>query len=619
MSDIIPKIKNAADIVELISEHVPLKRSGANYLGICPFHKDSKPSMYVSPSKQIFKCFSCDTGGDVLKFWSEYHKKSFTESIQDLARRYGIPLEYSAESKAQSERTSLAIKMHELAADYYTEKLLGSQEAEHCRKYLSERGITTETIHKFKLGYSPADKQDWAKLTTYIKDKLKVTDEQCYDAGLTSRSDKDPLKPVYYDRFRGRLMIAIRDERGHTIAFGARALVNPETGTEPSPKYLNSADSPIYTKGDNLYGLDLARDTIRKQDAAIVVEGYFDAISLHQAGITNVVANQGTALTQRQARLLCKHTDSKRIYLCFDTDRAGEEATERAIETIMQASSGAEIRIIRVSGGKDPDDLIRNEGADAFQQLITAAPLLFDYQINRIIGEARDSSPQTKSRCITKLAKYLSYLKNKIEQSEYIRIIAAKLDIADERALREQLGIEMDANPYKQQVQAAAPKRKHMIQLPTSLAASERELINLCIVNRSLLEEFLSAGHTLVSAEAQSIIEALTDISFENPELNDTDTKFRELQTKLSERQELSKILSDIGMSLDDEARKPSAELRFSDAVRRLNREKLRLELDLVNQEINGLSNYLASDKDQVWNELDHKKRKLKQELERCR
>ncbi len=623
MSDVITKIKSAADIVEIISESLPLKRSGANYLGLCPFHKDSKPSMYVSPSKQIFKCFSCDTGGDVLKFWSEYHKKSFAESIQDLARRYGIPLDYNPESKARDEKSSLAIKMHELAADYYVDKLLGSQEAQHCRDYLNTRGITTETIHKFKIGYSPSDKQDWAKLTHHLKDKFTVSDEQCFEAGLTSRSDKDPAKPIYYDRFRGRLMVAIRDERGKVIAFGARALVNPETGTEPSPKYLNSSDSEIYTKGDHLYALDLAREAIHKEDAAIVVEGYFDVISLHQAGITNVVANQGTALTQKQAKLLCKHTESKRIYLCFDTDKAGEDATERAIETIMQVSAGvgAEIRIIRVSGGKDPDELVRQGGADAFRELVKSAPLIFDYQINRIIAEAKDSSPQSKSRCITKIAKYLSFIKNKVEQSEYIRLIAGKLDLQDESALREQFKDEMDTNPYKraENLKPAIARNKHIMYLPKSLSSTERELLMICLINRKLLEDFLASAQTLVSTEHQTILDALVDVSFENPDLNDVDAKFRELQNKLSDKQELSKILTDLGMALDDEVRKPSDELRFADAVKRLNREKLKLELEQINIEITDLSKSNDTAKEQLWDALDHKKKKLKQELERCR
>ncbi len=619
MSDLINKIKATADIVELISDHVPLKRSGANYVGLCPFHKDSKPSMSVSPSKQIFKCFSCDTGGDVLKFWSEYHKKTFAESIKDLALRYGIPLEFDPDSKAKDEQSSLHIKMHELAAEYYLSKLQGSLEAQHCRDYLNNRKITTETIIKFKLGYSPADKQDWSKLLRHLKESLNCSDEEVLKAGLASKSDKDPNKIVYYDRFRGRLMIPIRDERGRVIAFGARALTNPETGTEPSPKYLNSSDTDIYTKGEHLFGLDQAREAIRKEDAAIVVEGYFDAISLYQAGITNVVANQGTALTQRQAKLLCKYSDSKRVYLCFDTDKAGEEATERAIETIVQISSGSsiELRIIRVTNGKDPDELVSNEGAEAFRELVKKAPLIFDYQLAKILEslDPKNASPQEKSKAITKLAKYLGYIKNKVEQSEYIKQIAAKLELSDEAALRAQLNIEFGSNPYKnlQRPEASPPqKTKHLTSLPLKLKAAEFELLVLCLCYKDLLEDFLSSGQSLVSQESQEILDALTDISFENPNLQNTDEKFLELQKKLSHKIELNKALSDIGMATDMESSKANHKERFISATHRLKAEKLLLELSEINAEI--LS--LGHEDEEKWKELNLVKARIRANIE---
>ncbi len=559
-------------------------------------------------------------GGDVLKFWSEYHKKNFAESVQDLARKYSIPIDYNPEAQIKEKRNSLQFQMHELAAQYYLDKLLASSEAQHCRDYLNSRAISTESIHKFRLGYSPKDKNDWSKLCKLLKDKFKCSDEEILEAGLASRSDKDPSKPVYYDRFRGRLMIAITDERGRVIAFGARALLNPDTATEPSPKYLNSPDSEIYHKGEHLFGLNLAKEAIHKENAAIVTEGYFDTISLHQAGIFNVVANLGTALTLKQARLLCKFSDSKRIYLCFDTDKAGEDATERAIETIVEASSGteAEIRILRVLQGKDPDELIRQEGSEAFRALIQEAPLILDYQIDKILNGMSNASPKAKSQALSKLSKYIRHIKNKIEEAEYVRIIANRLGLNDEAALREQLNIELNRNPY-QAIDTKTAPRKSATRLPNSLKACEQELLVLCIYSRDLIQKFLKTELTLISPEHQSILDAIVDLSFENPSLEDIDSKFQELQQRLSSRPELSSYLSDLGMSLDLEKLKASPELRFQGTLLRLKKEKLKLELEDINSKIKELSSNSSTNTNEEWNELDLAKKRIKLELERCR
>ena len=635
--DIVQKIKDRADIVDVVSDHVVLKRSGANYLGLCPFHKDSKPSMHVSPSKGIFKCFSCGAGGDIFTFWSEYHKKSFKESIKDLAQKFGIEMVYSEQDKQQAAEANKNINMHELAAKYYTEKLLASGRAEHCRKYLEQRDISTSSIENFQLGYAPNEKDNWNKLIDHIKHEMKVSEAEICEAGLATQK-KDGSG--YFDRFRGRLMIPIHDERGRVIAFGARALKDPETGKEPEPKYLNSPETPIYHKGDNLYATHLAKEHIRKEDGVVVVEGYFDVITLHQAGIKNVVANQGTALTAQQARLLTKFSDSKRIFICFDTDKAGEQATERGVEVIMQATAGAdpELRIMRVPSGKDPDDLVKTEGTGPFLELIKNAPLLINYELDKISKNTEINNPREKAQAVKKVAKLVSYVKNKVERAEYIHIAAEKLR-ANEDAFHFEIEKELkvlnrqsQANPYARQDRNTednksdfvsknkSPVRQingHLIYVEDAVANTEREILVITICHREILEDFLGSGRVLISDAHQKILEALTDISFENPDISDPQIKYQMLSDKLTQNPEFSSHLADIAISLDKEENKPSAKTRFADSLKTLDRHSLNYKMKEVIskiKEIESSSDFEA--KESLWVELQKEKRELVSQLQ---
>ncbi len=635
-SQAIQEIKDRADIVELVSDHVVLKRTGANYSGLCPFHNDSKPSMQVSPSKGIFKCFSCGVGGDVFKFWSEYHKKDFKETLKDLAQKYGVQLSFT-EAEAEASKTfNLKIRMHELAAKYYVQKLLGSNEAAHCRKYLEERNISTASIEKFQIGYSPAEANDWAKLTKHLKAELNVTEAQIVDAGLAS-ARKDGQG--FYDRFRGRLMIPIHDERGRAIAFGARALKDPQTGEEASPKYLNSAETQIYHKGNNLYGLHLAKEHIRKLDKVIVVEGYFDVITAHQSGIENVVANQGTALTAQQAKLLAKFSDSKKIYLCFDTDKAGEEATERAFETIAQAASGveAEVRIIRVPNGKDPDELLRFGGVEAFIKKIEEAPIIFDYQIDKIIQATDLKSPREKGKSVNALAKVLRNVKNQIEKTEYFHIISEKLGV-DESALKDQMNQEIrnmrpeNVNPYQNMAPAIQEEAKksqskfisqrthkrvngQIIYIEDGISTTEKEILVMAVNDKDILEEFLASGKTLFSESFRKILDYLTDISFENPDIDDPNIKYQMLSDKMVIYPEYATQLADIGIALDIEQHKAEKDKRFKDAVRKLDRFSLKKEMEELIVKIKEVEKNNSDD--DLWLQLQKEKQELVSKLQK--
>lgn len=622
--DPIQEIKDKADIAELISEIIPVKRSGSSYLALCPFHNDSKPSMHISPSKGIFKCFACGVGGDVFKFWSEYYQKDFKETVKELATKYGVELSYSQESKEDTERLNLQIRMHEAAAKYYHEQLLGSSGALLARTYINKRNFSTVTINEFKLGFSPLDPENWGKLVTHLKDKLEVTDEQIVSAGLALKSEKSGR---YYDRFRGRLMIPIMDERGRVIGFGARSIPGIDEGHENSPKYLNSPDTSIYHKGENLYGISFAKEFIRKEDAAIVVEGYFDLISLYQAGIKNVLANQGTALTPRQARILAKYSNSKRIYLCFDSDEAGQNARDKAFEIISQNFDkyDHEIRVLFIPDGKDADDFIQNNSQEAFRALIAKAPLFIDHKIQQAISKTDLNSPQSKVKTIKYLSKYLKYIRNRIELAEYIKILSSKLHI-DEANLIAELDLELKDetkdNPYETRNKTESkinPKMQktngHIIYVEDAIYAIEQEFIILAICDKTVLENFLAQEDlALINLNHQKILEALTDISFENPYLDDSGTKFAMLSERLVSQRELAKELADIGIKLEKNSYQSNNKERVDEITRRLKETKIKKQIAFIKEELIKLD-----DSSPEWEEAAQKKLALEREIQSLR
>ncbi len=619
--DPVQQIKDRADIVELISGIIPVKKSGANYVAICPFHNDTKPSMHISSSKGIFKCFACGAGGDIFKFWSDYYQKDFKETLKELAQKYGVELSSSHQNKEELEHFNLQIRMHELAAQYYNDQLLGSDQALLARTYLEKRKISTNTISEYKLGYAPADPENWGKLITLLKDKLQVTETQIVEAGLALQSEKNSR---YFDRFRGRLMIPIRDERSRVIAFGARLI--PGMDNDNGPKYLNSPDTQTYHKGETLYGIDIAKEFIRKEDAVIIVEGYFDQISLYQAGIKNVLANQGTALTAKQVKTMSKFTNSKRIYLCFDSDTAGEKASDRAAEIIAQVLGAYEheVRILHIPGAKDADEFIQNHGSDGFRELLKQAPLLIDYKIEQSMQTVDLSSPQSKSKAIKDLSKYLAYLTNKIELAEYTRIIAAKLQI-EETILARQLESELRShentdNPYQETSKPQSPANKHkqsnghIMYLDHAVYAAEQELIILALKNRKFLEDFLNQDGKMISDLHQRILETLIDVSFENPDISNVEVKFALVANKLSGEFNLAKELADIGLKLEKLTNTDDDEDKYQESTIKLNQARLQQEKALMNEKLLTLD-----DSSSEWADTARKKLELEKQIQGLR
>ncbi len=360
----IQQILQSADIVEIVSQYVALKQKGREFVGLCPFHEDHKPSMYVAPAKQIYKCFACGAGGNTIQFVMGFEKLSFPEAVRTLAERLSIPLPKENESAPQPAGLSKSelIAAVEATANYYR-KALFSPAGAAALAYAKDRGISDESLEKFGVGFAPDAWDSVAKNAP----KRGFSVEQLVAAGLVKRRDEGP---GCYDYFRNRLMFPIRDISGRTIAFGGRALAADEKA-----KYLNSPESVLFDKSSLVYGLSMAREQIVKSKQVVVAEGYFDVLMPHQYGITNVVATLGTSLTERHVRLLSRYANE--AVLIFDADTAGAAATERAIQLFL--AQKLHVRVATIPTGKDPCDYVISEGTEGLQKLIDDAPDALQY------------------------------------------------------------------------------------------------------------------------------------------------------------------------------------------------------------------------------------------------
>ncbi len=376
--DMIAQVNQRVDLVDIVAEYVPLRKSGRSYRGACPFHQGSNPSaLSVDPQRQSYHCFSCGASGNGIKFLMEIGKRSFTEVVLDLAQKYAIPIRTLEPAQAQAYQKQVSWREQlqeslELAANFYHHALLSPQGAGALSYLVSQRRLTLEAIKEFGLGYAP---QGWDALYGYLVKQRGLAVSLVEQAGLIMPRAQGN---GYYDRFRHRIMIPIRDIKGGVIAFGGRALGDEQ------PKYLNSPETELFHKGSNLFCLDRARDAIAKTDQAIVVEGYFDAIALHLAGFPQTVASLGTALSKEQILQLARYTPSKRIYLNFDGDQAGIKAAERAIGGFADLvyKGTIQLRIVTLAEGKDADEFLQHHSAAEYRSSLEKSPLFLDWLID---------------------------------------------------------------------------------------------------------------------------------------------------------------------------------------------------------------------------------------------
>ena len=471
------RVKQQADIVRVVGEYVQLKKAGQNFRGLCPFHSEKTPSFNVHPTRQIYHCFGCGKGGDVFSFVMEMEKCEFPDAIRIVAEKCSIavphPKERSPEERRENQQRAVLVEMHREAQSFFVKQIQGTQEGKLARAYLEDRGIDKATMDRFGIGYAPSG-GDF--LLRHFK--AKYPDKLLAESGLISRGENGRM----FDRFRRRITFPISNESGKIVAFGCRAL------GDDMPKYLNSPETPIYSKSNVLYHLDRAKEALRRSDFAVLVEGYMDAIAVARAGISNVVASCGTSLAEPQIKLLGRFT--RRVIVNYDPDTAGQTATERSIALLLEQDF--EVRVLALPGKADPDKFLREQGADAYIKLLKEAPPYVDY----LIARARQMDLTTgegKLRAVNFLMPYIQKIPNRILRSEWATRIAQQLRL-DEPVLRAALS--KAAAERRSEVKtkpelvgrAAKPVERRLIRMLAESDSFRRELA------QKLLEQQLHHG-----------------------------------------------------------------------------------------------------------------------------
>ena len=464
--EILEKIKSQNDIVDVISERVRLKKAGRNFTGLCPFHNEKTPSFSVSQEKQIYKCFGCGEAGNVISFVMKDKNLPFIEAVKYLANRANIPLKLGNGEQSQSNRKKeLLYKVNVEAAKFFFSNLMNNQNA---KEYFLNRGIKEETIKKFGLGYA---NDSWNSLMFYLR-KKGINDGLLEEAGLISVNKEKGRK---YDRFRNRVMFPVFDYQGKVIGFGGRVL------DDSKPKYLNSPETLVFQKGTNLYGLNFALKHNMSERYFVIVEGYMDLISLHQYGITNVVASLGTALTINQARLLKRYAD--KVVISYDADLAGQMATLRGLEILRTA--GFDVRVLSIPQGKDPDEYVRSNGREAFLKLINNAEPLIDYRIKKAEEGIDFKNSQSVILYSKRIMDIISDL-DPIEKDVYIKKASENTGIK-EQALYDILKIKMKDNRENDFRNNKEEDRSKLYVEPGFLKA-ERSILKIMLENKEYLQ-----------------------------------------------------------------------------------------------------------------------------------
>lgn len=436
--ELIDEIRNRNDIVDVISQYVVLKRSGRNFFGLCPFHKEKSPSFSVSPDKQIFHCFGCGVGGNVFHFVSKIENLSFRETIEMLAEKSGVELP-TLEGQEDTKLLQLKSKVYEInkiAAEFYHENLY-KPTAKPAQEYVKKRKLDNNTLKNFLIGYSG----NYNELYTMLKQK-GFTEEEILASSLVNKTQDGK----FIDRFRGRLMFPIQDTRNRVIAFGGRVL------DDSKPKYINSPENIVYSKGRHLFGLNVAKKGDLKR--IIIVEGYMDAISLHQRGISYAVASLGTAMTEAQGRLLRK--SSQQVIIGYDSDGAGQAATMRGLEILQ--GLGCDVRILQIEGAKDPDEFVIKYGPERFEKQVDKAISLVEYKVKVLKNTLNIEHPNDKIKFLKEIAKVLSKIDNEIEREVYAQKISSEYQVSKEAIYAEISKLENTSVTNKRVLESAKPR-----------------------------------------------------------------------------------------------------------------------------------------------------------------
>ena len=415
-SDVVEVVRAAADLREIVSDYIPLKKSGAKYRALCPFHTEKTPSFYVDADKQLFYCFGCGAGGDVFKFLMLYEKMEFPEALKTLAGRYGITLPSVRSAENTDRQRVLAVNQE--AVGYFREELK-KPAGEKARKYLAARGIAAGTIERFFLGYAP---DGWTGFKSRLAGRLP--EDHGVLAGLLAKKEETGRT---YDRFRDRVIFPIVNLADEVIGFGGRVIGDGE------PKYLNSPETAAFSKGENLYSLAQAREAIRKHGHAILVEGYMDVIALHQAGISEAVGTLGTGFTAAHVRLLKRYTD--RVIVNFDPDAAGRAATRRSLEVLLE--NGFEVQVVSLPPGKDPDLYVREHGPEGYRRRLDEALPYIEYLTREVARRVDLTRTKGKVEALNEVLPFLARLDNPVQRAGHVEMLATVFGIEDRLVLQE--------------------------------------------------------------------------------------------------------------------------------------------------------------------------------------
>ena len=470
--DTIEEVRRASDVVDVISQYLQLKKRGKNYLGLCPFHQEKTPSFNVSPEKQMYHCFGCGVGGNVFTFVMEHEKVSFVEAVRTLARRAGMTLPVDgAAGRGESTEHEGLYDACRTAGLYYHETLVNSAEGKLALEYFRHRGFSDATITKFGLGYS---KNSWDGLVGLAAER-KLDIAQFEKAGLVLRREDGTC----YDRFRGRAMFPIFSPSGRPVGFGARKMHEDD----PLGKYINSPETPIYLKSRSLYGLFQSKEAIRAGERAILVEGYADLISVFQAGVENVVASSGTALTGEQIQLVARY--AKAVTLVYDADSAGSKATIRGVDLIIE--NGLDVSVATLPEGEDPDSFVKKNGSEAFRQRLAAAVSFLDFKASTFRDQGLLSTPEGKTRAVRSIVETIARVKDEIKRNFYIKSVSEKYGVYESVLFRELetiLGRERSRTAYQGRPLVSLPPAAGGLSLPdvrAGLSPPERDLLKVML------------------------------------------------------------------------------------------------------------------------------------------
>ncbi|MBF0385977.1 MAG: DNA primase [Candidatus Omnitrophica bacterium] len=553
--EIITQVIDRNDIAEVIGSYIPIKKAGRNFKALCPFHNEKTPSFVVNPDKQIFHCFGCGVGGNVVRFVMLQEHAEFPEAVRVLADRVNvkIPERKSADQYQENIRQSI-FKVNEIVAEHYHNILISdkSKAAQNARDYLKGRKISLDSVESFQLGFAD---DNWDSLLSAMR-KKNISPVLLEKAGLVIQREN---REGFYDRFRNRIIFPIIDTRGHYRAFGARAHIDGD-----SAKYINSPETAIYTKGHHLYGFYFAKEAISREDSVVVVEGYMDCITSHQAGVNKVVASLGTALTIEQIRLLRRYT--KNVIMLFDMDQAGIMATIRSLDILVE--EGMNVRIAQLEAGHDPDSFIRKFGKEDFIKRLGEAELLFDFKLDFLMGLYNIKDPEGKAKIAAEMLVSINQFNNAVVKAEYINRLSNKLNASEQALLTELRKLE------KETPQDFREKRKEVVKLSSNgqPRAVEMDMLKLLLEEEELIPP--AKGHVrpddFEDERIRSIIKKMFELSGEGKKV-----ELRNLLKDFSDQNTqnlISMLLADENKLIGDK------EKLYKDYIARIKQDRLKLK-----------------------------------------